>query len=110
MIFSQFLSRFRAGRLDECLTEELRSLTISANHFLKPAELNVKIRIVPNKQGDCRVEVKFSGKAPKNDTMEGVVYLTPEGNILDRDPKQEDMFGKLEVIEQVKNKTIQINN
>lgn len=109
MIFSQFIARFKAARMDEALTEEMKALNIAAQHFGKPAELNIKIKYTPGRQGDMKVDMKYTTKMPKADSMEAVMYTTPEGNLIENDPKQEQLFSKVEVLESGKpNKVVNL--
>lgn len=97
--FSQFIARFKATNLDDTLTKELNKAVLEAQKFAKPAEINLTIKVNPKHTGEVLVTAKHNSKLPKRDTMESIMFSTPQGDLLDNDPNQSEMFDTVKVIE-----------
>lgn len=92
--FNIFIAEFKAGRLNELLTQELAELTKAVESHHKAGELDLKIKITPRTEGEIQITVRISSKAPRRDTLESVAFVSPDGNILTHDPKQQQLFEK----------------
>ena len=92
--FNQFIGEFKSGNLDEKLTEELNELTQAVQYHMMPGELTVKIKLKPAMDGEINTVVQFNCKPPKRDSMESIMFATPEGDLLASDPSQPTFFDK----------------
>jgi len=90
--FHNLLKDFKAGHLDAMLTEKLHDLVESVTKFQKQGELSVKITLKPKDEGEIMTRVQFKVKAPERDTMESIMFATPENNLIDSNPKQPELF------------------
>jgi hypothetical protein len=93
MLFSDFISNFKAGRINDKVSQEMIKLTRAAELHNKPAELILKVKIRPAKQrGEASLQVTYQSKEPKYDTMEGTMFITEDGTMSFDDPQQAEMF------------------
>ncbi|MEZ5691166.1 MAG: hypothetical protein R3D71_05840 [Rickettsiales bacterium] len=90
--FFNFLKDFKAGHLDAQLTNKMGELVESVSRFSKPGKLTVEITLKPKSDGEVMTSVKFKMKAPERDTMESIMFVTPENNLVDSNPKQPDLL------------------
>ena len=58
----------------------------------KKASLSINIDIIPKHDGTAMVNVKYNAKEPKINSLEAVMFYTPEGDLLAQDPRQSDIF------------------
>ena len=90
--FAEFIKDFKAGHLDAALSNKMRELTESCNKYMQQGELTIKIVLTPKHDGEIMTRVKYKMKAPERDTIESIMFLTPENNLVDSDPKQPELF------------------
>lgn len=90
--FAEFIKDFKAGHLDAALSSKMRELTESVTKYQQQGELTVKITLMPKHDGEVMTKVKFKMKAPERDTIESIMFVTPENNLVDSDPKQPELF------------------
>ena len=95
--FSQFLAEYRGGALDDILAGELQKLVQSVEGHLKSGKMTVEISLSPKADGELRAAVKYSLKEPKRDTVESILFSTPDGDLLCYNPAQGDMFNRSNV-------------
>lgn len=90
--FTSFLKEFKAGHLDAQLTNKMHELVESVSKFQKAGKLTIEIALKPKDEGEMHTQVKFKMKAPERDTIESIMFVTPEHNLIDSNPKQPELF------------------
>lgn len=90
--FYNFLKDFKAGHLDAQLTNKMHDLVGAVTKFQKAGKLTVEIALSPKAEGEIMTTVKFKMKAPERDTIESIMFVTPENNLIDSNPKQPELF------------------
>lgn len=90
---SGILSNIEGGHFESEVEEELRGLLNQISYTGKAGELVLKIKIKP-KSGHQAVEVtgEVKVKAPSPEKLSSLFFITPEGNLSRRDPRQREMF------------------
>lgn len=90
--FKDFLESFKGGHLDSQLTSKLHDLVDAVSKFQQKGKLTIDIELTP--KADCEVltKVKYTLKAPQRDTIESIMFTTPENNLVDSNPKQPELF------------------
>lgn len=89
---AEFLAQFRQGHMNNYVSQELNALTQAAERLQRPGELTIKIKLKPKNQGEVETSIQCTTKMPRRDTMTAIMFSTPEGVLVDRDPNQRDMF------------------
>lgn len=91
--FSTLLQNIEGGRFEEEVAEELKSLLDQISYTGKAGEMTIKVKIKP-KAGHGAVEVtgEVKSKLPNPEKLASVFFITPEGNLSRRDPRQREMF------------------
>lgn len=92
--FHKFLKDFKGGHLDAMLGEKMRELVDAVEKFQKEGKLTVELTLTPKLEGEVLASVKFKSKAPERDTVEAIMFATPENNLVDSDPKQPELFSQ----------------
>src|SRR5947208_5576316 len=92
--FHEFLKDFKGGHLDAMLGEKMRELVDAVEKFQKEGKLTIEITLSPKMEGEVLTTVKFKSKAPERDTVEAIMFATPESNLVDSDPKQPELFNR----------------
>lgn len=90
--FYNFLKDFKAGHLDAQLTSKMHELVESVTKFQKAGTLTITIGLKPKDEGEMMTTVKFKMHAPERDTIESIMFVTPENNLIDSNPKQPELF------------------
>lgn len=96
MDFSEFINEYRAGSLNAMLGMELQKLVAATQKFAKPGKMNIVISVAPKQAGETNISIKFENKMPKRDTVTSIMFVTPEGNLVDDDPTQPKLFDKVD--------------
>lgn len=74
------------------LERELRAVIDAVGTVRSQGELNIKFKFAPKgTAGRIDVTPIVAGKPPKDPPIEGVFFLTPEGNLSKRDHRQIDL-------------------
>lgn len=90
--FNEFLKEFKGGHLNDTLTTRLQEVVKSVEHHQKVGKLTLEITLTPKRDGEIHTTAKFKTKTPERDTMEAILFATPENNLIAADPKQPEMF------------------
>jgi hypothetical protein len=90
--FNAFIREFKAGHLDATLTAKLQELVESVGRYQQKGKLTVEITLKPKDEGEVLTSVKFKMKAPERDTMDSIMFATPENNLVDTNPNQPELF------------------
>lgn len=90
--FHEFLKDFKAGHLDANLTNKMMELVEAVTRFQKEGKLTIKISLRPKAEGEIMTAIKFKMEAPERDTIESIMFVTPENNLIDSNPKQPELF------------------
>lgn len=90
--FNEFIKDFKAGHLDDTLTKKLKEVVEAVESYQKPGILTLEIKLTPKRDGEIHTTAKFKTKTPERDTMEAILFSTPENNLIASDPKQPEMF------------------
>ena len=90
--FNDFLKDFKAGHLNDTLTKKLQDVVEAVEHHQKPGKLTLEFTLTPKRDGEIHTTAKFKTKTPERDTMEQILYATPDNNLIASDPKQPEMF------------------
>lgn len=90
--FSNFIEEFKAGHLDAQLSEKLEALVDAVERNQRVGKLTIDITLKPKGEGEINTAVKFNMKAPERDTMEAIMFATPENKLIATNPTQPDMF------------------
>lgn len=107
MKFSEFIQDFRGGHLDNMLTTQFQSVNEAVNELYEKGVITLKITIDPSRDGQMNIQTKITAKKPSNDTLEAIMFITPENNLISSDPKQPELFvkevkGKENFVKQIK--------
>lgn len=78
------------GLLDE-LTDAQHSLIDMVRLTNKPGELNIKLIYKPEGAGQMTIKADIKAKEPKLARGTSLFFLTPEGNLSRRDPRQQEL-------------------
>jgi hypothetical protein len=94
--FAQTLQDINFGHFaDEC-TDALREAIDASERTNKVTEVTVKLKIKPvGKNGSGRYEVHpdVSAKLPPKDRETAMMFVGPDGNLTNRDPRQQEIPG-----------------
>lgn len=86
------LRRIGKGVFIDRISEELARVVRETENTGKPCELQIRLRVSPAARGGALIVEGFSamklGKAPSEDAL---LWSTPEGNLMDRDPSQGEL-------------------
>lgn len=86
------LRRIGKGVFLDRISAELAHVVREVESHAKPAELHIRIRVSPAARGGALVVEGFSAlklaKAPGEDAL---MWSTPDGNLVDRDPSQGEL-------------------
>ena len=72
------------------LEHELQTVIDACATHAEPGEVTVKLKVEP-KGGRMHVTPLVNGKAPKAPALTGVFWLSPQGRLQNRDPRQMDI-------------------
>ncbi len=56
--------------------------------------MTLELTLTPKSDGEIMTRIKFKMKAPERDTMESIMFATPENNLIDSNPKQPELFNQ----------------
>lgn len=86
------LRRIGKGVFLDRISEELARVVRETESTGKPCELHLRLRVSPAARGGALIVEGFSamklGKAPSEDAL---LWSTPDGNLVDRDPSQGEL-------------------
>lgn len=89
-----FMDTFReieSGALLDELTEAQHSLVDAVRLTGKGGELNIKLAYKPDGAGQIVIKADVKAKEPVLSRGTSLLFLTPEGNLSRRDPRQQEM-------------------
>jgi hypothetical protein len=92
--FHAFIKDFEAGHLDAQLTDKMSELVDAVTKFQKEGKLTIEISLCPKMEGEVLTSVKFKAKPPERDTIESIMFATPDNNLVDSNPKQPELFNQ----------------
>lgn len=90
--FHEFIKEFKAGHLDAQLSEKLHDLVEAVGRHTAPGKLTLEISLKPKGDGEMMAFAKFKLKAPERDTLESIMFATPENNLIASNPNQPELF------------------
>lgn len=92
--FSEFVHHFKAGHLDATLTRKMQDLVEAVAHHQAAGSLTITINMKPKNDGEMMTSVKFKTKAPERDSMDSIMYATPDNNLINTNPMQPELFSR----------------
>lgn len=105
--FIDTLRDIEAGGLLDELSETQHSLIDAIRLTGKGGELTIKLAYKPDGNGQMTIKADVKAKEPALSRGTSLFFLTPEGNLTRRDPRQQDLLlrtvndDKPEVLRQV---------
>lgn len=86
------LRRIGKGVFLDRISAELAHVVREVETHAKPAELHIRIRVSPAARGGALVVEGFSAlKLAKPPGEDALMWSTPDGNLVDRDPSQGEL-------------------
>lgn len=89
--FIDTLRDIEAGGLLDELSETQHSLIDAIRLTGKGGELNIKLTYKPDGSGQMTIKADVKSKEPILSRGTSLFFLTPEGNLTRRDPRQQDL-------------------
>lgn len=89
--FIDTLRDIEAGGLLDELSETQHKLIDSIRLTGKGGELNIKLTYKPDGSGQMTIKADVKSKEPILSRGTSLFFLTPEGNLTRRDPRQQDL-------------------
>lgn len=89
--FIDTLRDIEAGGLLDELSETQHSLIDAIRQTGKGGELNIKLIYKPDGSGQMTIKADVKAKEPILARGTSLFFLTPEGNLTRRDPRQQDL-------------------
>lgn len=89
--FIDTLRDLEAGHLLDELTEEQHQLLDAIRLTGKGGELTLKLAYKPDGAGQMTIKADIKAKAPVLSRGTSLFFLTPEGNLTRKDPRQQEM-------------------
>ena len=89
--FIDTLRDIEAGGLLDELSETQHSLIDAIRLTGKGGELTIKLAYKPDGNGQMTIKADVKAKEPALSRGTSVFFLTPEGNLTRRDPRQQDL-------------------
>ncbi|MFP4240077.1 MAG: hypothetical protein ACLFRZ_12325 [Rhodosalinus sp.] len=96
LTFLAFLQDFRRGDLMAEADRQFIELMEAIDETGGKGELTLKLPVKINDAGQIECVPQLTIKKPRRPIGTGIYYLTPEGRLSRRDPKQTDMLDELE--------------
>jgi hypothetical protein len=90
--FNEFVESFKGGHLNAQMTAKMCELVDSVGKFQQKGKLTLDIELTPKADGEMLTKVKYTLKAPRRDTIESIMFTTPENSLVDSNPKQPELF------------------
>ncbi len=92
VLFTDILRQTQNGRIAEALTDAMQEANQAAIASRKPAELTLKIKIIPEASGrQTTVEFDVATKLPRGKLPKGVFWMGDDYSLLRADPDQQEM-------------------
>lgn len=92
--FSEFINSFKAGHLDAALTKQLTELVEAVAVNQRVGSLTLAVKLTPKNDGEMHTSVKFTTKKPERDSMDSILYATPDNALINSNPNQPELFSK----------------
>ena len=89
--FIDTLREIEAGGLLDELSETQHSLIDAIRLTGKGGELTIKLAYKPDGNGQMTIKADVKAKEPALSRGTSLFFLTPEGNLTRRDPRQQDL-------------------
>lgn len=89
--FIDTLRDIEAGHLLEELSETQHSLVDAIRLTGKGGELTIKLTYKPDGSGQMTIKADVKAKEPVLSRGTSLFFLTPEGNLTRKDPRQQDL-------------------
>lgn len=89
--FIDTLRDIEAGGLLDELSEAQHQLIDAIRLAGKGGELVIKLSYKPDGRGQMNIKAEFKANEPKLSRGTSLFFLTPEGNLTRRDPRQQDL-------------------
>lgn len=106
--FAEFVREFGHGSTNRTLTERLREVVAACSESNGKGSITLKIG-VDAKQGLAELKVSVSVKKPEPALPGGHYYTTPDGDLLDEDPRQMKLNPKVIDAPQTKPRIVPIS-
>lgn len=89
--FSNFLSDYQGGILDNTLGRELVKLVEAVNKHGKKGALSIGLDIKPNGVGKMELSITYNSKPPVDNTVKGLMFVDHQNNLVATDPAQQEL-------------------
>ena len=89
--FAEVLGQCRDGTFHEDGADELAELVAAVVQNGKPGTLQIALKVHPGPEGTVFMSVKINGKRPKAQTASTIFYITDDGSLSRRDPRQPEL-------------------
>ena len=92
--FTDVLRQTQNGKIVEALTVALQDANAAAITARKPAELILKVKIIPDATGGRQTTLEFdvATKTPRRQLPKGTFWMSDSFDLLRADPDQREMF------------------
>lgn len=94
--FLEFLQNFRRGELLTEGDEKMDELMTAIHKTGNGGEFTMKIKFKNNKAGQLEIDPSVTIKRPTRPLGTGIYFLTDEGRLTRRDPRQMDIEDEIE--------------
>lgn len=94
-MFHEFVKDFKAGHLDANLSNKLHDLVDAVQRNQAMGKLTIEVKLTPKGEGEMQTSVKYKLDAPERNTLESIMFATPENNLITSNPKQPEMFAPI---------------
>ncbi len=87
--FQKTIQHIRGGMLCDEATEQLQAVVKAVEETGKPGELTIKLIIKRlGRSGALDISDKVTSKVPKDQPITTMMFVSPEGNLITEDPRQ----------------------
>jgi hypothetical protein len=82
----------RGGALHGEMSDSLAELVLAVKETQKAGTLTLQIKVTPNKDGQTMlVTDKVTAKLPEGDRGAAIFFVSEDGNLMRRDPRQTEL-------------------
>ncbi|MFL0806711.1 MAG: hypothetical protein K6L60_05435 [Oceanobacter sp.] len=90
-LFATVIAQLQNGTTQAEASEMLSELVSACRMTNKVGEMNLKIKVRPDGNGQYFLEDQLTSKAPKMERGKTLFFGTPDGNLTRTDPKQRSL-------------------
>jgi hypothetical protein len=94
--FAELLTSFRRGELLDEGNQKLNELMTAIQTTGAGGEISLKLKFKVNKAGQLEITPELTSKRPTRALGTGIYFVSDEGQLTRRDPKQMDIEDEIE--------------